>query len=248
MKLLDLIVLFFGLFFGSFAFSSENLEPEDLTQYYANQTNDHDATLEPESNHGFSDEEDNDVNERLLEAAWNQDWDECKALILIEWADIDTKDANGDSCLISASIFGNLNMIRFLLDQGADVDISSDGNAYHRSVLDYDPLLYGTALHFAVSNGHVDIARVLLEYGAQVDAIIRDGDDAATALHIAVNNEDLVMVELLMEFNPDLELENNMGETALDYALEEDNPSFELRSITATFDGLPERARKKQRQ
>ena len=42
-------------------------------------------------------------------------------------------------------------------------------------------LLKRTALHFAAKNGHVDVAKVLIQNGADVNAVEKDKD--GTALH-----------------------------------------------------------------
>ncbi|KZV72363.1 ankyrin, partial [Peniophora sp. CONT] len=53
-----------------------------------------------------------------------------------------------------------------------------------------------TALHWAASNGHTDIARVLLSHGALVDDIAEDG---GIPLHLAAYNGHLDVLRVLLE-------------------------------------------------
>jgi len=57
---------------------------------------------------------------------------------------------------LGASIYGSLSVARYLLEQGADRDkIDIEGN---------------TPLHHAVRNGHLEITKLLMVYGADLNA------------------------------------------------------------------------------
>ncbi|KAI8933666.1 hypothetical protein NX059_009387 [Plenodomus lindquistii] len=72
-------------------------------------------------------------------------------------------------------------------------------------------------LCIAVANGNVEIIRILLEAGADVNARTRNGGE--TAVHIAVKNGRNDIVDLLIAAGSDLELQTDeTGETALHYA------------------------------
>ena len=87
---------------------------------------------------------------------------------------------NGYSPLRLAAGEGRLQSVRYLLDQGADVNASEN---------------YGnTALTEATYYGHIPIMRELLIHGANVNAISKDG----TALDIATSRNNATAVDLLM--------------------------------------------------
>ncbi|CAN9357276.1 unnamed protein product [Alternaria alternata] len=72
-------------------------------------------------------------------------------------------------------------------------------------------------LCIAIANGHASIARILLNAGANVDAVMTDGGE--TALHLAVKNGRSDLIELLIPYGPNLETKTNQsGETPLHYA------------------------------
>jgi len=69
-----------------------------------------------------------------------------------------------------------------------------------------------TALHHAATYGQVDIALILVDAGADIDAREKDGE---TPLHYAVWRSELDVTALLVEFRADLEIRNNWGRTPL---------------------------------
>ncbi|MCJ1375188.1 hypothetical protein MMC20_006422 [Loxospora ochrophaea] len=77
---------------------------------------------------------------------------------------IDEKDRNGRSALYIASQNGHTNIVKTLLENGADVTI----------IRDVDPMvsqLGDTALHAASLFGHGGVVKLLLDANAQVDAL-----------------------------------------------------------------------------
>ena len=74
---------------------------------------------------------------------------------------------------------GNREVVRYLLDEGADI------NAREK--------LGGTALTEAAYYGHVDVVRELLLNGADINAVSDDG----TALDIAVSRKNTAAADLL---------------------------------------------------
>jgi|GEM_PF-5549306 len=66
-----------------------------------------------------------------------------------------------------------------------------------------------TPLHFAVDNNNVNVAEVLLNYGAKIDA--KDSLAQWTALHFAANNNNVEMVEMLLRYNADATIKDAAG-------------------------------------
>ncbi|XP_071396241.1 protein phosphatase 1 regulatory subunit 12C [Centroberyx affinis] len=93
---------------------------------------------------------------------------------------INCANADGITALHQACIDGSVEMVSFLLDQGANVNqVDSEG---------------WTPLHVAASCGHLDIADFLLQQGASLSAVNCDGD---VPLDIA---EDEATESLLQEY------------------------------------------------
>ncbi|XP_036689642.1 protein phosphatase 1 regulatory subunit 12C isoform X4 [Balaenoptera musculus] len=75
---------------------------------------------------------------------------------------LDSTNADGISALHQACIDENLEVVRFLVEQGATVN-QADNEGW-------------TPLHVAASCGYLDIARYLLGHGANIAAVNSDGD------------------------------------------------------------------------
>jgi ankyrin repeat protein len=92
-------------------------------------------------------------------------------------ANSEAKDENGRTCLLRAAASGNIAVIRTLFDVFEEKYI---GSAY----LDRKDSFGMHALALAGQNGHEEVCRVLVGYGASVDAPC--GPDGMTALMYAV--------------------------------------------------------------
>ncbi len=73
-----------------------------------------------------------------------------------------------------------------------------------------------TPLHLAVANQNLELAKFLLDHGADVNA--RDAD-GRTALHFAVNRRDLDLIRLLLDAKADPDAKDSAGETPLALAI-----------------------------
>jgi ankyrin repeat protein len=90
------------------------------------------------------------------------------------------------TALMRAAFAGDLELVKLLLERGADPNLPEAGIAPH-----------GHALYSAVYNGHYDIAKLLLENGAYPNLPV---ESSADALSIAKMNKDEKMVELLCSY------------------------------------------------
>ena len=86
---------------------------------------------------------------------------------------------------------------------GADVKAQVGGNA--------------TALHFSSEQGHLEVIRILLANGMDVNVKARD----TIPLHLAALNGRLDVVELLLDSDADMNAKNQQGGTPLHLAAQE---------------------------
>jgi ankyrin repeat protein len=125
-------------------------------------------------------------------------------LLLEKGTDVDALDSDGMTVLICAVIFGHEEMVRLLLENGADIEISSKGN---------------TALIAAAMQNGEHIVRQLLDHGAEIEA---KNDAGYTALHIASAHAYVKVVQLLLDAGADINTRNKKGITPLMSAAQSD--------------------------
>jgi ankyrin repeat protein len=105
---------------------------------------------------------------------------------------------DGFTALHLASINGNLEVVKSLLDAGASLNLLDDSGR--------------TALHMAVNFANMDVAQLLIERGIDVDL----HKDVDTPLSLAVRNGDPKMVRLLLDAGAmDMSYQSNNGRTLL---------------------------------
>ncbi|GMF79889.1 unnamed protein product [Aspergillus oryzae] len=104
-----------------------------------------------------------------------------------------------NSDLVPRTAFkGHTGIIKILLDAGAEMD-SSRHSPYS-----------GTALQRAVAGGHVETARLLLEYGADVNAAPAR---VKSPLHLACRNGDVIMARMLLDARANFRAVSYSGKT-----------------------------------
>jgi ankyrin repeat protein len=111
--------------------------------------------------------------------------------------DVEWKNPLRFSLLHQASRAGKLEAGQFLLDCGLDINAQAHNG--------WTPLFY------AVSQGHIEFARMLLKRGARTD--ILDNSNSRTPLHFAVIRRNIQLVRLLLEHGADVNACDNYGET-----------------------------------
>ncbi|XP_018544279.1 ankyrin repeat domain-containing protein 22 [Lates calcarifer] len=137
---------------------------------------------------------------------------------------------NGDTPLIAACRRGNLRVVKYLLDNRADVHLT---NKKHRtclhyvskrgfSLLDYlmisilmPILLLGYFLMLQKQRQNVALMEAVLSSKVNVNAVDYKGN---TALHYVCKRKSHRLVPLLLDKNANTKVKNNDGETPLDIA------------------------------
>jgi ankyrin repeat protein len=138
----------------------------------------------------------------LMKAVRQDDAARVRALIA-QGVDVNELDSNGDPPLVMAAYKGHTEIVRLLLEAGADVAA-------------VDPDMHATALHAAAYAGRTDAARLLIAHGIDID---RQGPrNGYTALHDAIWQNNVDTAEVLIEAGVNLSLRSLSGETPLDFA------------------------------
>ena len=99
--------------------------------------------------------------------------------------------------LIYAAMFGNVDLVRVLLEAGDNLN-RANANGH-------------TALHYAASNGQLGMCLLLLNWGAKVGAKNVKKD---TPLHYAALSGHLAVVKLLVERGANVRLKDEEGRNA----------------------------------
>jgi ankyrin repeat protein len=102
------------------------------------------------------------------------------------WSDYEGYYLGSGAPLRNAAATGHIEIVKLLLERGADPNLPEEGIAPH-----------GHALYSAVYNGHHEIAKLLLERGAYPSPAV---ESSADALSIAILNSDQRMIELLCSY------------------------------------------------
>jgi hypothetical protein len=168
-------------------------------------------------------------NERLLEACRHNDIEKVKTLlrngILRKRADVNFKDKNGDTPLIIAIHTCTLEMVQYLIANGAkqrplntavrtgNVEIVKqllDNGAYINCHDQGEP----TALSVAVGNGNIGMITLLLDNGADIN---RGNEATFTPLMLAGLTRKLELVKVLVENGANINMTDSSGDTVLKY-------------------------------
>lgn len=110
---------------------------------------------------------------------------------------------DGFTALHFAAFFGKAEAARMLLEHGASVDV------YTRNAFANQPL------HAAAAGRHLEVSRVLIAGGADVNATQHGG---FTPLHEAAQHGDVEMTELFLSAGADPAATTEAGETTADLA------------------------------
>jgi len=196
------------------------------------------ATLSPEA-----------LQEAVLTAAGEGDIGAMKQYIAAG-ADINQSGELGATALSIAAFRGNAEMVRLLLDAGGTFEItvfhtaiaeSNDDTEIVQVFLDHgveidqkaDRGNGHTALMYAAEFGHIEVGKLLLSNGADINTVDNFNDPA---LNVAAFHGQLEFARMLIEMGAELNLRGFGGRTALGHATSqghEDVAAF-LREVGVT--------------
>jgi uncharacterized protein len=146
------------------------------------------------------------VDQRLAMAVQNNDLETLHLLVQSGVAVNATTPDRAATVLMMAVRTGIPELVKFLLENGADVNITNrDGE---------------TALFFAVYHGRADLVNMLLDKGASVYA--RRSKVGVTPLHVAAARGDTEIVKVLLAKGADVNAAAAGGVTAMRLARELD--------------------------
>ena len=111
---------------------------------------------------------------------------------------VEARNLKDESALMLASLRGLTELSKQLIDLGADVNKPG-----------------WTPLHYATTNGHLALMKLLLEQYAYIDATSPNG---TTPLMMAAQYGTSAAVKLLLEAGADPLLKNDLGLSAIDFA------------------------------
>lgn len=111
----------------------------------------------------------------------------------------EVRNGKDESVLMLAALKGYLPLVQKLVDNDADVNKTG-----------------WTPLHYAASGGHVTVIAHLLDHSAYIDA---ESPNGTTPLMMAAMYGSPEAVKHLIQAGADLRLKNQLGLTALDFAI-----------------------------
>ncbi|OCK83144.1 ankyrin [Lepidopterella palustris CBS 459.81] len=136
--------------------------------------------------------------------------------LLNEGAGIESRSSQGETALLHAAAGGQLDIVKILLDYSADPNSRRRGVTIEES--DSPCGSYDFPLQAAAGEGHVEIVETLLDNGASINDINREG---RTALHSAAVSGQSATVQLLLDRACEPGLRDFDGRTALHLAAQQ---------------------------
>ncbi len=143
---------------------------------------------------------DNRGNSALALAITEKSTDVAKLLINSPSIDLERPNLAGETPLMMAAYNGSYDLVTYLITQRS-VEVNHPG---------------WSALHYASTNGHLEIVRFLLDKGAYVDP---ESPNGTTALMMAARGGHIQIVKLLIDRGANISNSNQLNLTAIDFAL-----------------------------
>ncbi|CAM9744400.1 unnamed protein product [Ectocarpus fasciculatus] len=158
------------------------------------------------------DDEDDDCGSTPLHAAAEGGSVEAARLLLLKGADVDDEDGNHTTPLSRAIEKGHISMVEALLDAGPDLTVRL--GEFEISALD-----------LAALTQHVEIVRMLVDHGMEVNCANSFG---RTALHWAAEDNKVDALDVLVGAGADIEARDRSGSRPLHYAAKGSSPETSL--------------------
>ena len=171
--------------------------------------------------------------ENISDALKSNDTNRANSILKDGKAGINAKDKNGNTALMLASSYGHLEIVKLLVESGADINAkNNDGDnslmSFFNSPIRYSPHSYLGEAAIAVKYEGV---KYLLENGADINSKDKYGN---TALMRASEFGRLEIVKFLVENGANINIKNKKCKTALDLAWKEEIKEI-LRESGAKF-------------
>ncbi len=134
---------------------------------------------------------------------------------------VDTRNAIDETPLMMAALRGNLAAAKLLVARDADVNKTG-----------------WTPLHYAATNGHLEVIKFLLDEHAYIDT---ESPNGSTPLMMAARYATMETVKLLIDAGADVAAKNQAGLVATDFAAEGKRADIEalLKAALMTQKKLP---------
>lgn len=122
--------------------------------------------------------------------------------VLVSWPQtrVEIRNDKDESPLMLAALKGHLPWVQKLIERDADVNKTG-----------------WTPLHYAATGGHVAVIEYLLEHSAYIDA---ESPNGSTPLMLAAMYGSPESVKHIIQAGADLTVKNQLGMTALDFAIQ----------------------------
>ena len=154
---------------------------------------------------GFDPNTVNLEGESALFMAWKFDsLKVLEALIKHPKSNLNIQNRHSETILMLVCLKGNLKLTQLLVVRKADINQPG-----------------WTPLHYAATGGHVQIAKLLLDESAYIDA---ESPNGSTPLMMAARYGSTELVMLLIDEGADIRIKNQFGLSALDFAKEGARP------------------------
>lgn len=156
-------------------------------------------------NRGFDPNTVNLEGESALFLAWK--FDSLKVLeVLIKHpkTNLNIQNSHSETILMLVCLKGHLKLTQLLVERKADINQPG-----------------WTPLHYAATGGHAQIAKLLIDESAYIDA---ESPNGSTPLMMAARYGSTELVKLLIDEGADIRIKNQLGLSALDFAKDGGRP------------------------
>jgi len=120
------------------------------------------------------------------------------ALIANPKTNIEIVDRVGENAMMMAALNNDVAIVKLLIEKGAEVNKKG-----------------WAPLHYAAANGNDDVVQILIDHSAYVDA---GSPNDTTPLMMAARGNHISTIKLLLDNGADLNVKNQIGMNALDFA------------------------------